>query len=164
MVTKRSKILILGIGNILLRDEGVGVRVIEYLRQQEIPNDVELLDGGTAGADLLEFICGREKVIVIDAMQADYPPATILRLTPEHLTPADVPELSMHSLDLPQTLVMADLLGCPAKEVVIFAIQPEKVECGMELTPAIQAVIPQAAKLVLEEIEKVPAHKKTAVV
>jgi hydrogenase maturation protease len=156
MFIERAKILILGIGNILLRDEGVGVRVIEYLQQREIPNDVELLDGGTAGADLLEHICGREKVIVIDAMQADYPPATIVRLTPKDLVPADVPQLSMHSLDLPQTLVMADLLGCPAKEVVIFAIQPEKVECGMELTPAIQAVVPQAAQLVLEEIKKNP--------
>jgi hydrogenase maturation protease len=154
MLKERSNILVLGIGNILLRDEGVGVRVIEYLRQQEIPNDVELLDGGTAGADLLEYICGRKKVIVIDAMQADYPPATIVRLTPKDLVPADVPQLSMHSLDFPQALVMAELLGSPPKEVVIFSIQPEKVECGMELTPTIQAIIPKAAKLVLEEIKK----------
>jgi hydrogenase maturation protease len=151
---KHTKILILGIGNILLRDEGVGVRVIEYLQQQEIPNEVELLDGGTAGADLLEHLCGREKVIVIDAIQADYPPATIVRLTPQDLMPADVPELSLHSLNLPQTLAMAQLLGCSPKEVVIFGIQPEKVECGMELTPAIQAVVPKAAKLVLDEIQK----------
>lgn len=156
MLMERSKILVLGIGNILLRDEGVGVRIIEYLQQQDIPNDVELLDGGTAGADLLEHICGREKVIVIDAMQADYPPATLVRLTPQDLVPADEPELSLHSLDLPQALAMAQLLGCPAKEVVILAIQPEKVECGMELTPVIQAVIPHAAKFVLEEIEKSP--------
>jgi hydrogenase maturation protease len=151
---ERSKILILGIGNILLRDEGVGIRVIEYLQQQNIPTDVELLDGGTAGADLLEHICDREMVIVIDAMQADYPPASIVRLAPEDLKPADVPELSLHSLDLQQTLAMADLLGCPPKEVVIFGIQPEKVECGMELTSAIQAVVPKAAKLVLDEIQK----------
>jgi hydrogenase maturation protease len=96
-------------------------------------------------------------------MQADYPPATIVRLTPQDLVPADVPQLSMHSLDLPQTLVMADLLGCPAKEVIIFAIQPQIVECGLELTPTIQAVIPHAARLVLDEIKKHGAQSPSAV-
>lgn len=151
---ERPKILILGIGNILLGDEGVGVRVIEHLSRQKIPNDVELLDGGTGGADLLEHICGREKVIVVDAIQSDYPPAAIIRLTIENLKTADAPELSLHSLDLPQTIAMADLLGCSPKEVVIFGIQPLRVECKVELTPALQAVVPTAAELILQEIQK----------
>jgi hydrogenase maturation protease len=154
MFAKRPKILILGIGNILLRDEGVGVHVIEYLQQQKIPDDVELMDGGTAGADLLEHICGREKVIVIDAIQSDYLPASIVRMTPQDLVPDNAPQLSIHSLDLPQTLAMAELLDCPSKDVVIFGIQPEKVECGLEMTAAIRAIIPQVARLVLEEIKK----------
>lgn len=142
------KILILGIGNILLRDEGVGVRVVEYLKRRKLPDGVELLDGGTAGADLLDHICGREKVIVIDVMQGDYPPATMVRVTSQDLKPADAPLLSMHSLDLPQTIAMTYLLNCPPKEVVILGIQPEKIECGMDLTPVLQASVPRIAEYI----------------
>ncbi len=70
----RRSILILGIGNILLRDEGVGVRVIEQMQTMRLPDDVELVDGGTAGADLLDVLAERRKVIVIDAVQADCEP------------------------------------------------------------------------------------------
>lgn len=149
---RRPKILILGIGNILLADEGVGVHVINYLRRQYIPDDVEILDGGTAGADLIEQICGRQKIIVIDAMYTGHRPGTIMRFNPQTLKPADAPQLSLHSLDLPQTLAMADLLGCPPQDVIIFGIQPEKIECSMELTPVIRAAVPEAAELILNEI------------
>lgn len=149
---ERQKILVLGIGNILLRDEGIGIRVIEYLQQRKIPDDVELLDGGTAGADLLDHICGRDKVIVVDAIQADYPPASIVRFGPEDLIPADAPQLSMHSLDLPQTIAMAHMLNCPPKEVIIVGIQPQKVECGMELTAVLQAAVPNIAEFVMSNL------------
>ena len=81
----RRPILVLGIGNILLRDEGVGVRVIERMLKMRLPDNVELVDGGTAGADLLDVLAERKKVIVIDAVQADCEPGTVLKFTADDL-------------------------------------------------------------------------------
>jgi hydrogenase maturation protease len=78
-----SSILILGVGNILLGDEGVGVRVIEAMQEIDLPDTVELIDGGTASIDILEFLKNREKVIVIDAVQGGGgEPGTLYRFTP----------------------------------------------------------------------------------
>ncbi len=77
----RHPVLVLGIGNILLRDEGVGVRVIEKLQLMDLPDGVEVVDGGTAGADLLDVIAEREKVIVIDATDVNAEPGGIVRFT-----------------------------------------------------------------------------------
>ena len=67
-------VLVLGIGNILLRDEGVGVRVIEALGSHKLPAGVERADGGTAGADLVDLLADRRKVIVVDAIEGAWPP------------------------------------------------------------------------------------------
>ena len=79
---RRCPILVLGIGNILLCDEGVGVRVIEALQTMELPATVEVFDGATAGVDLLDVLADRRKVIVIDAVQADGPCGAVFRFTP----------------------------------------------------------------------------------
>jgi len=81
--------LVLGIGNILLKDEGVGVHVVQALHNAETPPGVELYDGGTFGIDLIDTIAGRKRVIVVDAVQADKPPATVLRFTDKELRIAD---------------------------------------------------------------------------
>ena len=74
--------LILGIGNLLLKDEGVGVHVVQALRGRKIPDGVEVVDGGTFGLDLIDIFAGRRKVIFIDAMLSKAPPATVLRFSP----------------------------------------------------------------------------------
>ena len=71
---ERRPILILGIGNILLRDEGVGVRVIETLQKQKLPDTIDLVDGGTSGADLIDILADRRKVIIVDAVDAGISP------------------------------------------------------------------------------------------
>ena len=96
----RQPILILGLGNILLRDEGVGVRVIETMRELDLPPEVELYDGGTVGADLLDVLADREKVIVIDAISGELPPGTVVRLTAAELAPAAEPSVSLHDFGL----------------------------------------------------------------
>jgi hydrogenase maturation protease len=143
------KTLILGIGNILLGDEGIGVRVIEYLRQLDLSDHVECVDGGTAGADLLEILCDRDRVIIIDAMNGNYPPGTVVRMTADMIVPPESSALSLHELDLPQTLAMTKMLGCPPKDVLILGIQPEKLECSIELSPRLKEIVPDIASLVL---------------
>ncbi len=147
-------ILILGIGNILLRDEGVGVRVIEQMQKIPLPDDVELIDGGTAGADLLDVLADRRKVIVIDAIQADCEPGTVLRFTADELTQPDRVGMSLHELGLGQALTMTRQLGCEPKEVVVFGIKPRDISCGLELSEDITASLPKVVELVLAEIKK----------
>ena len=84
-LTDRPPVLVLSIGNILLRDEGLGAAVIEVLSGMELSDGVELLDGGTGGADLLDIICDRRKLVVIDAIGAGLPSGSIVRLTPDDL-------------------------------------------------------------------------------
>jgi hydrogenase maturation protease len=150
----RRPILILGIGNILLRDEGVGVRVIERMQKIRLPDDVELIDGGTAGADLMDVLAERKKVIVIDAVQADCEPGTILRFTADDLTGPDGVGMSLHELGLGEALKMTKQLGCAPENVVVFGIKPKDISCGLELSEQISASVPQVIELVLAEIAK----------
>ncbi|MHC4084812.1 MAG: hydrogenase maturation protease [Planctomycetota bacterium] len=150
----RLPILVLGIGNILLRDEGVGVRVIEQMQKMHLPDDVELVDGGTAGADLLDVLAERKKVIVIDAVQADCEPGTVIRFSADDLTQPDRVGISLHELGLGGALKMTKQLGCEPKEVVVFGIKPLDISCGLELSEEITAAVPKVVELVLAEIKK----------
>ena len=150
----RCSILVLGIGNILLRDEGVGVRVIEQMQKMHLLDDVELVDGGTAGADLLDVLAERQKVIVIDAVQADCTPGTVLRFTADELVLPDGVGMSLHELGLGEALTMTRQLGCAPENVVVFGIKPKDTTCGLDLTEEVEASVPKVVELVLAEIGK----------
>jgi len=149
---KRCPVLVLGIGNILLRDEGFGPHVIKELQKIELPSFVELLDGGTAGADLIDFICDRRKVIVIDAVQANVEPGSILRMTAADLTKNLHQGISLHEFGLIETLLMAKQLNCAPEEVVIFGVKPEDINCGTELTEKMAKIVPKVIELILNEV------------
>jgi hydrogenase maturation protease len=144
---------VLGIGNVLLSDEGAGVRVIEALRQFELPEGVELIDGGTGGADLVEFLADRQKVIVVGATDSDARPGTVQRLTVDQLLPAPGESVSLHQLDLLESLRIAEQLGCAPREVVVFGIQPARIVPGLELSPEVAAALPRAIALVQMELK-----------
>ena len=154
----RRPILVLGIGNILLRDEGVGVRVIERMQKMRLPDNVELVDGGTAGVDLLDVLAERKKVIVIDAVQADCEPGTVLRFTADDLTQPDGVGMSLHELGLGEALTMTKQLGCEPADVVVFGIKPRDISCGLELSDQISASVPRVVELVLAEIANAKRH------
>jgi hydrogenase maturation protease len=148
----RSPILILGIGNILLCDEGVGVRVAEQMREAALPDDVEVVDGGTAGMDLLDVLAERRKVIIIDAVQANCEPGTVLRFSAEDMVQSEDVSVSLHELGLYEALMMTKQLGCEPEEVVVFGIKPKKVGYGLELTEEIEKLIPKVVEMVSAEI------------
>lgn len=145
--------LVLGIGNILMRDEGVGVRVIEAMRDLPMPADVELLDGGTSGVDLVDEVADRTKVIVIDAVKTDGKPGTTFRFGAADLIRDTERALSLHEFGLLETLMAAEHLGCAPKEVVIFGIQPKEVSVGLELSAEVAEALPKVIELVLAEAE-----------
>ena len=152
MDSHRAKTLILGVGNILLCDEGIGVRVIEYLQQQTLPESVELVDGGTAGADMIDILTNRETVIIIDAVRSDKPAGTIMRFGPEDLMPQQDNPLSLHELDIPQTLAMTHLLKCAPKNVICIGIVPECIIPGMNLSETLADLVPQISQIVLDSV------------
>ena len=162
-----ASILILGIGNILLKDEGIGVHVIQAMADQvargtlNLSEDVELVDGGTFGIDLLDTLAGRRKVIVVDAVQvtaaetvepSGIAPGAILRFTDADLQRRQTADLSLHQIGLFETLTMARQLGCAVGEVVILGIVPKTLESGLELSPEVAAAVPKIIELVLAEI------------
>ncbi len=149
-----DRTLILGIGNILLRDEGVGVRVIEAMSTMDTPADVDLLDGGTSGAGLIDEVADREKVIVIDAIDTDLQPGAVLRLTLDDLIQRTDSALSLHEFGVLETFQAARLLGRAPREVVIFGVQPKDVSTGLELSEEVAGAVPKVIDLVLSEAQK----------
>jgi len=147
---QRASVLILGIGNLLLSDEGVGIHAIRCLTPGELPPDVETLDGGTSGADLVDHLEGRDKVIVIDAADGDGPPGTVFRCEASDLMDQEAP-LSLHEFGLIDSLRMAQQLGCAPRRVVVLGVKPATMEPGLELSPEVAAALPGVLKLALAE-------------
>lgn len=146
-----KRTIILGLGNLLLGDEGVGVHVIRRLQEVELPEGVELVDGGTAGFELLPFLKEAERVIIVDAARGGGKPGSVYRLRPEELGSA-TPELSLHQISLREVLQAAELLGIKP-EVVIIGVEPERIAPGIGLSPAVEAALPRAIDLVLKELQ-----------
>lgn len=153
-------VLILGIGNILLRDEGVGVHVIHELLKMDLPEGLEVIDGGTSGADLVDVVANRRKVIIIDAMKADEAPGTVFRLTGDELSEQSDRSISMHEFGMVETLMMAKHLGCSPQEVIVYGVQPAQLRPpAVEMSPLIAALVPKLARKVLEEAAEALAKK-----
>lgn len=149
---QRRPVLVLGVGNVLRSDEGVGVHVVEAMREVLLPGDAEVFDGGTAGLDLLDVISDRRKVIVIDAVQAEHEPGSILRLRPEDLGPDMTDSLSLHEAGFMSALRAAALLSAGPDEVVLFGVRPKEVGWGLKLSDAVAAQVPRIIDLVLAEL------------
>ncbi len=153
------KITVLGIGNILLKDEGVGVRVIEHLKEYNLPKEVELVDGGTATLSLFPIFTETDYLIVIDAVKGKMSPGTTYRLGLNDLMPTKRASISLHDLGLLEALDMAKKIGKSPKSVVIFGIEPKEMNWGIELSPEINRKLPQIARLVIEEIKRLLRKK-----
>lgn len=143
--------LVLGVGNVLLRDEGLGVRVVERLRAMALPDTVEVFDGATAGFDLLDVVADRRKVIVVDAVQTDAPPGTIFRFSPPELDPRPQAAVSLHEVGFLEALRAAHLIGCAPEEVVVLGVKPKEVGCGLDLSDEVTAALPKVIALVIAE-------------
>lgn len=150
-----QKTLIIGIGNLILRDEGVGVHAVHALAGQPIPNGVEVIDGGTALIELLPKICEAKRVIVIDAVRGGGMPGTVYRVTPAELMVDAERTLSLHQVGLLEVLGMVRQLGGDP-EVVIIGVEPKEISWGMELTPEVAAQLPQVVEAVLAELDNCP--------
>jgi hydrogenase maturation protease len=149
----KKPILVLGIGNILLSDEGVGVHVVQKLREMSLPPEVELMDGGTMGIDLMFSIEGRKKVIVIDVVATNDPPGSIYRFTDRELAENSGVLQSVHGINFPYVIKNVTLFGTPPDHIVFIGIKPADINEGLELTPEIAAKVPKIIEIVMKEIQ-----------
>ncbi|MGW8161806.1 MAG: HyaD/HybD family hydrogenase maturation endopeptidase [Desulfobulbales bacterium] len=146
-------ILVLGIGNVLLTDEGIGVRVLKELeRRYSFPVNVELLDGGTAGIELLRHISNRDCLIIIDAMKCDQEPGTVMRLTGNDVPAAFRTRISPHQLGLSDLLAAAMLTDELPKELILFGVEPESIDIGLDLTDTVEASVDKLLDAVVDEL------------
>lgn len=148
-----NSILILGIGNDLLKDEGIGVHVIEAMKEMRLPGNVTLVNGGVSGIDLLEQIAEADRMIIIDAIDAGEQPGSVFRFKPEEVeVMLSKHKTSLHQVDLFDTLKIAKFLDC-YPETIVIGIQPKDVAWGMEPTPDLASRIPRIIDLVTKEIQ-----------
>ena len=146
-------VLILGIGNVLLGDEGVGVHAVRRLEKEAWPAHVKLLDGGTGGFHLLSLFQEYPRIVLVDATMDGQPPGTVRVIRPRFAS--DYPRtLSAHDIGLKDLVESAALLG-HAPEVVIVAISVKTLPEGltMDMTPEVAASLPRVADSVREVVE-----------
>ena len=146
-----NEITVLGIGNIILSDEGFGVRVVEYLQDNyKFPENVSLIDGGTLGVELTEFITGTKKLLIIDSIDGGKEPGTLFHLVGEELKTHFREKISAHEVGIQDVLTMLELTGKAIPEVVVIGAQPYSLEAGIELTEQMKTLIPTIADRALE--------------
>ncbi|MBI5570789.1 MAG: HyaD/HybD family hydrogenase maturation endopeptidase [Desulfomonile tiedjei] len=159
-----EKIIVLGIGNTLLKDEGVGVRVVEELdRRYSLPENVRIVDGGTQGLWLMSTIQEADHLIVVDAVLGRGNPGTLYRLERDDLPKGLRAKQSAHDSDLIESLNLCALLDVTPKTCVVLGVEPADIQpYGLELTPVVAAKVDDLVQRVLEELERlgIKAEKK----
>ena len=154
---KRSpRITVLGVGNLLLKDEGIGVHLIQKLAGN-VNNKVDLIDAGTS-PELLSLLDGNiDKLIVVDAVKAGNAPGTIYRFSPDNVDVDPTPRFSLHDIGVLDSLKSMALLNRLPKSIVIIGIEPKTISFGLDLSPEIEEKLPEIINLVLKEIEETTA-------
>ena len=146
--------MVLGLGNPLRGDDGVGPRIIEELTRRGLPEGVTALDVGNAGLDLLNILEGWERAVIVDAAEMGREPGCFVRFTPDEarLTQAG-DHFSLHNAGLGDALALAGALGWTLPELVIFGVQPAEVDWQAGLSLAVEASIPALIDAVMKELK-----------
>ena len=145
--------LVLGLGNSLCSDDGVGPAVIEWLDQQVLPAGVEAIDGGTAGLEIVSTLMSHERAIIVDAANIDRAPGEWLRFTPDvaRLKDNDT-ALSLHSAGLAEALALGAALKVLPPTIIIYGVQPQNLDWSPQLSAEVQAVVPEVGRAILAEV------------
>ncbi|WP_413285348.1 HyaD/HybD family hydrogenase maturation endopeptidase [Vibrio sp. MA40-2] len=155
-------VLVLGVGNLLLRDESVGVHIINQLENEyQFPDGIDVVDGGTAGMELLEFIANREHVIIVDAVLTGAKPGTVINLKDDQ-----VPAL-FHNKVSPHQLGISDLLGAlklteeSPKNIFLVGIVPNDITPGLEMSDTVKSQIGLMKTQIIDHLAKIGVPLKS---
>ncbi|MFC1958196.1 hydrogenase maturation protease [Chloroflexota bacterium] len=154
MVEESSdRIVILGAGNELLKDEGVGVHVARALPEEKLGARVEIMEGGTT-LDCLPGDGPISKLVVVDAVYGGCEPGAIYRFTPDEVEPETGCITSVHQLGLHDSLRLSEAIGIKPREVVIIGVEPKEIGWGLELSDELRDRVHQVVQAVLKEINE----------
>ena len=150
-----SPVLVLGLGNILLQDEGIGVRVVERLkRDYKFSADVEVLDGGTAGMALYEHIIDRQHLIVVDAVKTGRSPGTLVTLTNDEVPAFFRNKVSPHQLALSDILAALQIAGNSPPQITVIGIEPLRLDTGLDMSDTVTSKIDTLVQMVVEHLNE----------
>ncbi len=159
-------IVVVGIGNILMSDEGVGVRTVEELaRRYDLPPEVEVIDGGCSGMEMLDDLARADHVVIVDAVQAGMPPASIITLRGDEVPAFFTAKLSPHQVGLCDVLAALKLTGESPESLTLIGVQPLSLDLSLDLSPQVAALVPNVVARVVDELVArgvQPALKKAA--
>jgi hydrogenase maturation protease len=156
LLPARHRVLVIGLGNEALGDDGIGVHVARVLASRPLPPHVQVREGGTAGYALVGWLEGVQRLVLVDAMAMGRPPGTVVAVSPDglrRLAPAD--RSSLHGTSPLDALELAAALGLDPPETYIVGIQPAQVAWGLGLSPPLQQALPEA----VEAVVRVIAHE-----
>jgi len=152
-VSERTPVLVLGLGNAICGDDGAGIAAVhQLLREWELPEGVLAVDGGTLGLSLLPLVDSADQVILIDAIRADGPVGSMVRIDGDEVAPAVYERLSVHQIGVADLLNGATLLDRYPTRVVLIGVVPATTDLGLGCTDAVAARIPQLVAEVVEEL------------
>jgi hydrogenase maturation protease len=144
--------VVIGVGNLLMKDEGIGIHVMKALQEMPLPDNVTIIDGGTS-PDIIACTRSGDKLIIVDSARAGGEPGAIYRFQPDDLEDSAGEVLSVHELGVPQNLRLMLLSGNGPSEVIIIGIEPKEIDWGTELSPELEGKIPEIIAVVLKEIK-----------
>ncbi len=158
-------LLVLGLGNVLLGDDGLGVAAVARLeREFQIPPGVRVADGGTLGLALLGLVAESKQVILVDAIREDAPAGSVVRIEGDGVAPAARERLSPHQVGVADLLDAARLTGCYPRTVTLLGLVPEKIDLSLERSEAVEAGLNGLVEAIVREAralgyELVPSAK-----
>jgi hydrogenase maturation protease len=147
------RIIVLGVGNILLTDEGVGVRAIEELgRRYLLPPEVTLLDGGTSAMEMLDDLAHADLLIIADCVRSGRAPGSLIRLADDEVPALLRLKLSPHQIGLSDVLATLTLSGESPKRIVVHGVEPASLATAMQLTPVVERRLPELVAALADEL------------
>ncbi len=147
---KSNPIVLLGVGNILLTDEGFGVHVVNQLQEDYVFNPpITILDGGTMGMELLTYMRGMTKLLLVDAINGGDAPGTVYEFPHEEMNSYFTEAISVHEVGMQDILRIRALQEDPLEDAVVIGVEPESLELGLTLSNSTQAAVAEVKERVL---------------
>lgn len=146
-----KEVVVIGIGNILQKDDGMGVHVIKQLEKEGLPSTIELVDGGTSTLNMLSYFTDYGKIIIIDCLKGGLEPGTIYKIKPEDIPKQQKENLSIHDVQILDVVKMANRMG-KFPHVTIYGIEPQEIDFDLEMTDIMKSRIPEVIKHIKKEL------------
>ena len=145
-----NSIVVLGVGNILLTDEGLGVHVVKELKENyNFTPEISLIDGGTMGMELLTYMRGMKRILLIDAINGGEAPGTVYEFPHRELEQYFTEHISVHEVGMQDILRIRAIQENPLEDAIVIGVEPESLEIGFEPSAAVQQALPEVKDRVL---------------